>query len=241
MAMGGDGPWAITVMWILTLLTLVFVVLRVYTRYVVVQNFGMDDHVYNFAFVSFFFCPPKNRRHGIHCMRREHHHHPGTNHDAHEIRAKRAAQLLLLAYTVATTVAAYHGFGQNMTEIPDMDDLVQAILFEAIGQTFAVVGMAVAKWSLGLFLLRLVTEAWHKVAIWITMGSLMAASISVCFVFWLQCSPPAYLYDRRIPGGYCYINTTPVSFTLCSMFVLSSVGETEVMVDDILTPWLLPE
>jgi hypothetical protein len=101
-----------------------------------------------------------------------------------------------------------------------MEDLVNTILFEAIGQTFAVVGMAVAKWSLGLFLLRLVTQAWHKVAIWITMASLMAASISVCFVFWLQCTPAAYLYDRRIPGGYCHINTTPVSFTLCSKYSL---------------------
>ncbi len=103
-----------------------------------------------------------------------------------------------------------------MADIADVEDLVRAILFEAIGQTFAVIGMAVAKWSLGLFLLRLVSETWHKIAIWVTMSSLMAASISVCFVFWLQCTPPAYLYDRRIPGGYCHINTTPVSFTLCS-------------------------
>ncbi|KAK4182909.1 hypothetical protein QBC35DRAFT_395007, partial [Podospora australis] len=125
--------------------------------------------------------------------------------------------VLLLCYTIMTTIAAQNGFGQNMLDIADVEDLVKAILFEAIGQTFAVVGMAVAKWSLGLFLLRLVTQTWHKVVIWITMGSLMAASISVCFVFWLQCSPPAYLYDRRIPGGYCYINATPVYFTLCSM------------------------
>jgi len=52
MAMGGHGPWSIAVMWILTAVTLVFVVLRVYTRVVVVKRFGVDDHVYNFAFVS---------------------------------------------------------------------------------------------------------------------------------------------------------------------------------------------
>ena len=107
-----------------------------------------------------------------------------------------------------------------MFDIPVIDDLVKAVLFEAIGQTFAVVGMAVAKWSLGLFLLRLVNQTWHSVVIWIAMGSLMSASISVCFVFWLQCSPPAYLWDRRIEGGNCHINTTPVSFTLCSKSIL---------------------
>ncbi|KAK4641122.1 hypothetical protein QC761_609580 [Podospora bellae-mahoneyi] len=179
MTLGGDGPWAVSVMWIVTALTFVFVLLRIYTRAYVVGSYGLDDHVYNLAFV------------------------------------------LLLCYTIMTTIAAQYGFGQNMFDIQEVEDLVRAILFEAIGQTFAVVGMAVAKWSLGLFLLRLVTQRWHKVVIWITMGSLLAASISVCFVFWLQCSPPAYLYDRRIPGGYCYINTTPVSFTLCILCVIA--------------------
>ncbi|KAK4033041.1 hypothetical protein C8A01DRAFT_40508 [Parachaetomium inaequale] len=179
MPMGGQGPWAVAVMWMVTVVAAVFVALRAYTRILVVQSYGIDDHVYNFAFA------------------------------------------LLVCYTATTTVAAHYGFGQNMADIIDVEDLVKAILFEAIGQTFAVVGMAVAKWSLGLFLLRLVTKAWHKVAIWVTMGSLMAASISVCFVFWLQCTPPAYLYDRRIPGGYCHINTTPVSFTLCILCVLA--------------------
>jgi hypothetical protein len=102
-----------------------------------------------------------------------------------------------------------------MSDIKDLDDTAHAILFEAIGQTFAVVGMAVAKWSLGLFLLRLVKAQWHKIVIWISMGVLMAASISVCFVFWLQCSPPKYLWDRRIPGR-CHIDSTPVSMLLCS-------------------------
>jgi len=177
--MGGDGPWAVALMWLFSGLTFVFVVLRMYTRGAVIQNIGIDDHVYNFAF------------------------------------------FLLLMYTICTTVAAHYGFGQNMFDIPVMDDLVNAILFEAVGQTFAVIGMAVAKWSLGLFLLRLVTEKWHKIAIWTMMLILMGASISVAVVFWLQCSPPAYLYDRRIPGGYCYINTTPVSYTLCISCVLA--------------------
>ncbi len=51
--MAGDGPWAVLVMWLMTGLTFIFVVLRIYTRAVVVKNFGIDDHVYNFSFVSF--------------------------------------------------------------------------------------------------------------------------------------------------------------------------------------------
>lgn len=52
MAMGGDGPWAIGVMWALTVVVFIFVLLRVYTRVVVVQSFGVDDHVFNLAFVG---------------------------------------------------------------------------------------------------------------------------------------------------------------------------------------------
>lgn len=52
MTMQGDGPWAVAVMWAVVAVTLVFVVLRIYTRAVVVASYGIDDHVYNLAFVS---------------------------------------------------------------------------------------------------------------------------------------------------------------------------------------------
>ncbi|KAM0317300.1 hypothetical protein ACHAPQ_011072 [Fusarium lateritium] len=52
MAIGGDGPWVIAVMWSLTAISIVFVALRIYTRVVVVKSFGVDDHVYNLAFSS---------------------------------------------------------------------------------------------------------------------------------------------------------------------------------------------
>lgn len=51
MASGGDGPWAVAVMWSLAGVVFVFVLLRIYTRAIVVTSFGVDDHVYNLAFV----------------------------------------------------------------------------------------------------------------------------------------------------------------------------------------------
>ncbi|KAH7243813.1 hypothetical protein B0J15DRAFT_451563 [Fusarium solani] len=172
--MKGDAPWALGVMWTLTFITLVFVILRVYTRVVIVKTSGVDDFVYNFAFI------------------------------------------LLLLYTVFIHLSANYGFGQNMFEIEDVEDAVRAVLLEVIGQTFAIIGMAVAKCSLGLFLLRLVSVnmIWHRMAIWATMAGLMLTSISVVFVYWLQCTPPAYLWDHRIRGGFCHINSVPAAFTL---------------------------
>ncbi|RFN49797.1 hypothetical protein FIE12Z_5945 [Fusarium flagelliforme] len=105
-----------------------------------------------------------------------------------------------------------------MTDRPD--DLPLAMLYEAASQTFAIIGMSIAKASLGLFLLRLVKERWHKIAIWSMMTCLFAASVCVCFVYWFQCTPPRYLWDRRIPGR-CTIDTAPVALTLCIFCVVA--------------------
>lgn len=43
---------AVGLMWMLTVVALIFVALRIYTRLVVVKAYGMDDHVYLFAFVG---------------------------------------------------------------------------------------------------------------------------------------------------------------------------------------------
>ena len=54
MVMGGDGPWAIAVMWIMAALTSIWVGLRLYVRTIIVANTGYDDPVYFIAFVSLF-------------------------------------------------------------------------------------------------------------------------------------------------------------------------------------------
>lgn len=87
------------------------------------------------------------------------------------------AFVFLIIFTVFTTLAGTYGFGQTMEQIGSMDAVVQATLYECIGQGFAIVGMAIAKASLGFFLLRLVTVAWHRIAIWCAMTLVMLASI----------------------------------------------------------------
>lgn len=64
-----------------------------------------------------------------------------------------------------------------MEEIGNMDHVLLATLYECIGQSFAIVGMAIAKASLGSFLLRLVVVPWHKMAIWFAMVLVTLASI----------------------------------------------------------------
>ncbi|XEV03560.1 hypothetical protein FSHL1_008847 [Fusarium sambucinum] len=132
------------------------------------------------------------------------------------------AFFFLLMNTILMTIGVHYGLGQNLMDIlrDDADHLPLSLLYEAASQTFAIIAMSIAKWSLGLFLLRLVKEKWHKIAIWCMMACLMSASISVCFVYWLQCTPPQYLWNRKIPGR-CHIDTAPASMLLCVLCVVA--------------------
>ncbi|KAM7187538.1 hypothetical protein V8F33_011185 [Rhypophila sp. PSN 637] len=170
--MGGRAPMAIASMWCLTAVTFIFVLLRLYTRAVVVHQVGWDDHIFVFSAV------------------------------------------LLLLYTVSLNLSATYGFGQPITDLP-LEDAVLAVKWEMVGQTFAVIGMATAKVSLGLFLLRIVFETWHKVVLVVASLSLLIVSILTAVIFWIQCIPPQSVFDPRVEGR-CIIKVTPFSILLGS-------------------------
>lgn len=64
-----------------------------------------------------------------------------------------------------------------MLEINNQAHVVEATKYECIGQAFAIIGMSIAKASLGAFLLRLVVVPWHRIAIWTMMMIVVCASV----------------------------------------------------------------
>ncbi|KAK3391827.1 hypothetical protein B0T20DRAFT_362125 [Sordaria brevicollis] len=130
------------------------------------------------------------------------------------------AFIFLLLFTVFIHHAAYYGFGQTPEAIDDDYQIMKATLYECIGQTIAIVGMPIAKASLGAFILRLVNVPWHRALVWGMMVLISLASLAQVLCFWLACIPFKYVYDRRIPGGYCPIDTRPTSYILCASTVI---------------------
>lgn len=126
-----------------------------------------------------------------------------------------SCQVFLCIYTIFVTLAAVNGFGRHITELP-VESSVKAVYYEMIGQTFAVLGMAFAKVSLSLFLLRIVVVPWHKAVLWFAIVSIMIISISVDVVFWVQCLPSESIYDKRVEGK-CTVSVQEVSLTLGCM------------------------
>lgn len=104
------------------------------------------------------------------------------------------------------------GFGQPIADLPT-DSAVKAVYYEMIGQTFAVLGMAIAKLSLGIFLLRIVVKQWHRISIWISMVSLSIVSVMTAIIFWIQRLPSEAIYDPRVKGRTIVI-VTPFSILL---------------------------
>ncbi|PLB43458.1 hypothetical protein P170DRAFT_440925 [Aspergillus steynii IBT 23096] len=170
--LAGQGVKAVAVMWAMTFLSFILVPLRLYTRVYIIKAVGVDDHIFNLAWV------------------------------------------FLLLYSIFITIAGMHGFGQPITALA-IDAAVQAVYTEMIGQTFAVLGMAIAKLSLGFFLLRIVIEQWHRISIWISMVSLSLVSLVTAVIFWTQRLPSNSIYDPRVPGR-TVVAVTPFSVLLGS-------------------------
>lgn len=77
------------------------------------------------------------------------------------------------------------------------------------------VAVAVAKWSLGLFLLRIVLNKYQRIAIWSTMIILLLVSFQMSVVFWIQHLPAASIFDHRVHGS-CVVNIKPFLWLLGS-------------------------
>jgi len=71
----------------------------------------------------------------------------------------------------------------------DMTQLPQLLYLLPIGQFFAVVSVAVSKSSFILTLLRLVTAAWQKAALWFMFATINASMLSIAIVQFYQCAP----------------------------------------------------
>ncbi|KAF5678136.1 hypothetical protein FHETE_1366 [Fusarium heterosporum] len=125
------------------------------------------------------------------------------------------SNVFLLLFAVLFHIAAGHGFGQSMPSLKASEASL-AVKIGMIGQTFAILGMAIAKTCLGLFLLSILkgTELkWAKRLISTAFCSLLIDSIVTTIIFWVQCRPVTKIFDIRVEGT-CDINVTPFAIAL---------------------------
>ncbi|KAI0601997.1 hypothetical protein F4775DRAFT_588816 [Biscogniauxia sp. FL1348] len=118
--------------------------------------------------------------------------------------------ILIVAYCSMIHVAVLHGYGRPL----DLDGAaVDATYFRMVGQTFSLLAVGTSKASVGAFLLRLVFVRWQKIAVWAVILVMGGLSVLGAVFTWVACTPLAFSYDERIPGGRCF-DTVPLSLML---------------------------
>ncbi|KAF3026567.1 hypothetical protein E8E14_014090 [Neopestalotiopsis sp. 37M] len=73
--------------------------------------------------------------------------------------------LLILCFAIFIQVAVHNGLGQSFWVL-SLAESSEAIFWTYVANTFAITGNAMAKLSMGLFLLRVVQVRWQKIVLW---------------------------------------------------------------------------
>lgn len=194
------------IMWMFQVIAFILVGFRLYTRLVVVHNYGIDDHFFNFTVVSTFHLyeslpmmsspSPSSVPVGIFDGHRQ----PS---EEHRLMLSGTCQFCLLVYVTLVTVAARYGLGQEMTN-PASEETSRALLLVNIGQSVTTIAAVTIKISIACFLLRIVgVNRTHQVAI-ILPVTLVALSVFIAlWLLWFSCKPVSYSWDITVPGGHC--------------------------------------
>ncbi|KAI1408643.1 hypothetical protein F5Y13DRAFT_172012 [Hypoxylon sp. FL1857] len=121
--------------------------------------------------------------------------------------------VFFLLFAIFIQVSVHYGLGQNFWTL-SIDDTSNAIFWSYVANSFAITGNAMAKLSMGLFLLRVVQARWHKIALWTAVTITVATSIALTIMLWNQTTPVNASWDvLRTPGTW-NIRIQPMSVGL---------------------------
>ncbi|KAI2462959.1 hypothetical protein F4781DRAFT_156209 [Annulohypoxylon bovei var. microspora] len=121
--------------------------------------------------------------------------------------------IFFLLFACFIQVSVYYGLGQNFWKL-SIDDTSNAIFWTYVANSFAITGNAMAKLSMGLFLLRVVQVRWHKIALWVAVAVTVATSIALTIMLWNQTTPIKASWDPLRTPGTWNIRIQPMSVGL---------------------------
>ncbi|KAK3938887.1 hypothetical protein QBC46DRAFT_460024 [Diplogelasinospora grovesii] len=121
--------------------------------------------------------------------------------------------LFLLIFTASIQVAVHYGLGQSFWTLA-VDDSSNAIFWTYVANTFAITGNAMAKLSMGCFLLRVVQLRGQKVALWALIFITGATSIALAVMLWNQTTPRKASWDPLRTPGIWNLSIQPLSVGL---------------------------
>lgn len=179
------------VMWTQVVLAIIFIGMRLYTRYFLISSLGWDDMLMIVNMVStllllLYTCISQNTHN---------------------------SQITFIGYVACITVGVQYGIGKKHATV-SAANYSKAIMWEAIGQGICIMGIAASKSSVAVFLLRIVIFKWHKALLWFCILSTTILCTITTTLLFVQCTPTAFLWDPTIEGGVCWLNFTHVGLSM---------------------------
>ncbi|KAI0095972.1 hypothetical protein F4814DRAFT_457562 [Daldinia grandis] len=126
-----------------------------------------------------------------------------------------ATWIVQVAFVCVITASCHYGFGQHNTDL-SKPDVRMATKTELVAQCIISCAMGLSKAAVGMFLMRIVVQTWHKVVLWFWISTMMGWSILLSITVFAQCVPFESLYDERVPREYCPLDLTTIAYIMCS-------------------------
>ncbi|KAH7625147.1 hypothetical protein B0T09DRAFT_66577 [Sordaria sp. MPI-SDFR-AT-0083] len=161
----------VVAIWSMTLLSLSFMFLRLYTRIRIVKFIGTEDYVYVLT------------------------------------------GLFLLLFAAFLHVSVHFGMGASLWSL-SLDNTSKSIFWSYVANTFAITGNAMAKLSMGFFLLRVVQLRGQKMALWALIVVTAGTSFALVVMLWNQTTPRKASWDPLRTPGKWHIKIQPMSVGL---------------------------
>lgn len=121
--------------------------------------------------------------------------------------------IFLLVFTTSIQIAVHYGLGQSLW-ILDLNNSSNAIFWTYVANSFAITGNAMAKLSMGFFLLRVVQLRGQKIALWVLIAVTAGTSIALTIMLWNQTTPVKMSWDPLRTSGKWNIQIQPMSVGL---------------------------
>ncbi|KAI0390102.1 hypothetical protein F5Y17DRAFT_446246 [Xylariaceae sp. FL0594] len=124
-----------------------------------------------------------------------------------------ATGLFFVLFTLFIQISVNHGLGRDFWSL-SLDDSSLAIFWSYVANTFAILGNAMAKLSMGLFLLRVVQARWQRIALWFAVAATAATSAVLAVLLWNQSTPRKASWDPLRTHGTFHLQIQPLSVGL---------------------------
>lgn len=109
-------------------------------------------------------------------------------------------------------LATRYGLGQHVEFVVlDIPSFARVNEFLFVGEFFGIIGIAIAKTSFCITLLRLAVARWHKILIWVCIITVNGFMWPCGITFFVGCDPIAKKWNPTLPG-HCTDDTTPVVY-----------------------------